>query len=163
MFFSRLNLALKAYCPDGHWLNVTRKGDPVCVTNTCLQHARNDFEANQNANDDGDVDLKSKDQYDQQAHNTNGHREEIKRMDVEWVPINGGGCARLNQHSEGCPEGSVVRFHQNYIMPSCYDPPKRKFGMSTSAIGVGAYTTCPLGSAKAITGLCQPLFDFDFE
>lgn len=168
LFFLTCCVTLKAFCPEGHWLNITKAGEPNCEMNNCMQHAMNAFEADQNSNDDGEVDMKSKDQFDQSMH---GHRAEMDKSPIV-VPIKGGRCAILNQHAEGCPEGSVVRFHSNYILPSCYNPPKRdnkrdnrkEIGFSAGAIGVGAYSSpCPLGSAKAITGACQPYFEFDFE
>ncbi|ODN03649.1 hypothetical protein Ocin01_03055 [Orchesella cincta] len=152
----------QAYCSDGHWLNITTKGEPICEANPCIQHAMNAFEADKNGNDDGDVDMKSNDQYDTQMHDMNGHRKEVQMIGKEFVPIKGGRCAQLGKWTEGCPEGSVVRFHTDYILPSCFQPPKHKLGQSLGAIGVPALN-CPVGSWRSIMGKCQPSFDFDFE
>lgn len=153
-------VTLKGDCPDGHWLNITKKGEPICELNPCIQPEMNGFEATKNANDDGEVDYKSADVANNNSRNHGGNQT---RKGPEWVPVKNG-CARLYHYEVGCPEGSVVRFYSRYIRPSCFEPPPpTKYGTSMGAIGVGAYTSCPLGSAKAITGICQPHFEFDFE
>jgi len=80
---------------------------------------------------------------------------------VQLVPVKGGRCARLGVHEEGCPEGAVVQFHKDYILPSCFPPPKllvNKIG----SIGVPA-SHCRIGSYPSIMGKCQPQFEFDFD
>lgn len=80
---------------------------------------------------------------------------------IQWVPIKGGGCARLGQHEEGCPADSVIRFHKNYIHASCFHPQKQ-ITSNIASIGVPA-SNCRLGSYPSIMGKCQPQFEFDFD
>lgn len=82
---------MKATCPDGHWLNISAKGEPTCEMNPCQQQAMNSFEADKNANDDGEVDMKSQDQFDHSMHDkNNGAHQHNSTIQPEWVPIKGG-------------------------------------------------------------------------
>lgn len=114
------------------------KWSPVCEENTCLHHyPRNDFSEGENRTY----------QYDSS----------------EWVPVKGGKCVQLGSHQEGCPEGSIVRFHKDYALPSCFTPPKSTtHKVSVSSIGVPA-SNCKIGSYPSIMGKCQPQFEFDFD
>jgi hypothetical protein len=125
------------------WLTIKRDGDdkgkPVCETNSCIQDSTN---------------LSGDTKEDSDRH-YNLHGAEI-------VPIKGGGCAELGTHMEGCPEGSKVEFHKGFILPSCGEPPKKAWPVSSGTIGVPP-ASCPLGSYPSIMGRCQPDFQFDFE
>jgi len=129
---------LQAYCDRGFWLTIktqgSDKGKSVCDVNQCIQHALNPNEDNT---------------ADRHYHG------------AEFVPIKGGGCAELGTRIEGCPEGSKVQFHKDYILPSCTEPPKKVI-VSSGTLGVPP-ASCPLGSYPSIMGRCQPDFQFDFE
>ncbi|XP_035710168.1 uncharacterized protein LOC110852977 isoform X2 [Folsomia candida] len=135
----------QAFCPSGQWLSLRRDGTPFCEENYCLHHA-----ANVTSGDpDADVSLKP------------AASSSFQYENVQWVPVHGGGCARLGFEEEGCPAGGVVRFHKDYIIPSCHTPPKR-LNTNIGSIGVPA-SNCRLGSYPSIMGKCQPQFEFDFD
>ncbi|CAL8135102.1 unnamed protein product [Orchesella dallaii] len=79
----------------------------------------------------------------------------------ERVQIKNGSCVQLGTWVTGCPEGSIVRFHKNYIRPSCHQ--HIALGESFGAISAPTIKNCPPGSYRALSGKCQPSYNFDFK
>src|SRR5665811_908661 len=101
----------------------------MCIRDRCLQHSTNYLE------------------------DAEEEKHSIDYETVQWVPIKGGRCARLGSHVEGCPENAVVRFHSNYILPSCFKP-KKSYPVGIASIGVPS-SACSLGSYPSILGNCN--------
>jgi len=71
-----------------------------------------------------------------------------------------GNCVEVGKSATGCPEGEVVGFAFQKRSPTCV--PSRLAPAAPGMRSIGIPTTpCSPGSVMAISGTCQPPFDFD--